>query len=46
VPYIFKIYPLKAIGLALPLFVPFVRANDTNDAPAPHNFAVLAHFLY
>jgi hypothetical protein len=31
---------------ALPLFVPFVRANDANDAATPHYFAVLAQFFY
>jgi len=31
--------------LALSLFVALVRANDTNDALAFHNFAVLAKFF-
>src|SRR5579859_1688202 len=29
----------------LPLFVPFVRANHTNDTATPHDFAVLAQFF-
>lgn len=32
-------------GLALPLFVAFVRADDANDTAATHDFAVLAHFF-
>jgi len=31
--------------LALPLFVAFVRADDTNDTAPAHDFAVLAHFF-
>jgi len=30
----------------LSLFVPFVRANDANDAPALHDLAVLTQFFY
>jgi hypothetical protein len=32
-------------GLALPLFVAFVGADDTDDAAPAHDFAVLTHFL-
>jgi hypothetical protein len=32
-------------GLALPLFVALVCADDTNDTATAHNFAVLAHFF-
>ena len=31
--------------LTLTLFVTFVRADDTNDATATHNFAVLAQLF-
>jgi len=31
--------------LALPLFVPFVAANDADDALAPHDFAIFAKFF-
>jgi hypothetical protein len=36
---------IKVKRLALPLFVAFVRADDTDDAATAHNFAVLAHFF-
>jgi hypothetical protein len=42
VPY--KFYVIIK-GLALPLFVAFVCANDTDNAAAAHNLAVLAHLF-
>jgi hypothetical protein len=41
VPYLFKSLP----GSSLPLFVPFVAANNANDTLAPDDFAVFAEFF-
>jgi hypothetical protein len=34
------------IKSTLPLFVPFIRADDPDDAAAAHHFAMLAQFFY
>jgi hypothetical protein len=38
---------MRAINqLSLPLLVPFVAANHTDDALAPDDFAIFAKFFY